>query len=100
MVIALNTVLLGVCFALILYVAIDRRKWKKTLENYKPQRCSPNISRNLSEVNLVVSKRIPAQLKESSRSMDKIHRICITGGPCAGKTTSLARISERVESLG
>lgn len=29
-----------------------------------------------------------------------LHRIVLTGGPCAGKTTALARITERVESLG
>lgn len=29
-----------------------------------------------------------------------LHRIVLTGGPCAGKTTALARITERLESLG
>lgn len=29
-----------------------------------------------------------------------IHRIAITGGPCAGKTTALAEISERLRSRG
>lgn len=29
-----------------------------------------------------------------------LHRIVLTGGPCAGKTTAMARITERLESLG
>jgi len=30
----------------------------------------------------------------------KIHRIVLTGGPCAGKTTALAKMTERLESCG
>lgn len=29
-----------------------------------------------------------------------VHRICLTGGPCAGKTTALSVISDRFNSLG
>jgi hypothetical protein len=29
-----------------------------------------------------------------------IHRVCLTGGPCAGKTTALSVISDRLGSLG
>jgi CYTH domain-containing protein/predicted ATPase len=29
-----------------------------------------------------------------------VHRIVLTGGPCAGKTTALSHISERLQSLG
>src|SRR5262245_56015587 len=29
-----------------------------------------------------------------------IHRIVLTGGPCGGKTTALAHIAERLQSLG
>lgn len=32
--------------------------------------------------------------------MSALHRIVLTGGPCGGKTTSLARIHERLESFG
>lgn len=32
--------------------------------------------------------------------MNKIHRICLTGGPGAGKSTSLSHITERLRSLG
>lgn len=32
--------------------------------------------------------------------IDKVTRICITGGPCAGKTTSLTRIQERCVEHG
>jgi putative protein kinase ArgK-like GTPase of G3E family len=29
-----------------------------------------------------------------------IHRICLTGGPCAGKTTALNKLSEKLQELG
>lgn len=32
--------------------------------------------------------------------MPKIHRIVLTGGPCGGKSTSLARITDRFRALG
>ena len=32
--------------------------------------------------------------------MPKVHRIVLTGGPCGGKTTALAQIANRLESLG
>lgn len=32
--------------------------------------------------------------------MKKIHRICLTGGPGSGKTTSLSHVTERLRSLG
>lgn len=32
--------------------------------------------------------------------MTTLHRIVLTGGPCAGKTTALAKLSERLRSLG
>ena len=32
--------------------------------------------------------------------ISQMHRIVLTGGPCAGKTTCLVRLSEWLESLG
>ncbi|MBI3270960.1 MAG: AAA family ATPase [Planctomycetes bacterium] len=29
-----------------------------------------------------------------------LHRICLTGGPCGGKTTSLSQVTERLQALG
>ena len=31
---------------------------------------------------------------------DSLHRIVLTGGPCAGKTTALAKLTDRLNSLG
>lgn len=33
-------------------------------------------------------------------SSDQIHRIVLTGGPCAGKTTALVKVGDRLEALG
>eukprot|EP00808_Paulinella_micropora_P027993 g65070.t1 len=44
-----------------------------------------------------------AQLLEESHAKwtnGRIHKFVLTGGPCAGKTTALARIGERLASLG
>lgn len=48
---------------------------------------------------------MPASLDTSDASdygsgMTKIHRVVLTGSPCGGKTTILARLSDRFESLG
>ena len=54
----------------------------------------------MSEANGFEFTRIPNTLKETSVSLEEVTRVCITGGPCAGKTTSLARIAERVQESG
>lgn len=37
---------------------------------------------------------------ESESSQNQIYRIVLTGGPCAGKSTALSHISNRLMSLG
>jgi hypothetical protein len=37
---------------------------------------------------------------ESSKPASRVYRVVLTGGPCAGKTTALARLTERLEDFG
>lgn len=42
-----------------------------------------------------------ANLRESNhRAQSSITRVCLTGGPCAGKTTALSTIRLRLEQIG
>lgn len=40
------------------------------------------------------------QPKALSSAKAPIYRICLTGGPCAGKTTALATISQNLTDKG
>eukprot|EP00735_Rhodelphis_limneticus_P009854 TRINITY_DN2884_c0_g1::TRINITY_DN2884_c0_g1_i1::g.5185::m.5185 TRINITY_DN2884_c0_g1::TRINITY_DN2884_c0_g1_i1::g.5185 ORF type:complete len:456 (-),score=136.99,sp/Q7K556/TTD14_DROME/38.27/3e-89,AAA_28/PF13521.1/1.9e-25,AAA_17/PF13207.1/0.0014,NTPase_1/PF03266.10/0.024,NTPase_1/PF03266.10/7.9e+02,Thymidylate_kin/PF02223.12/0.022,ArgK/PF03308.11/0.053,AAA_18/PF13238.1/0.12,AAA_19/PF13245.1/0.33 TRINITY_DN2884_c0_g1_i1:270-1637(-) len=43
----------------------------------------------------------PHEKKESqNKPAESIYRIALTGGPCAGKTTALTRVTDRLTSLG
>jgi signal recognition particle GTPase len=51
------------------------------------------------ESSLFVQKSIKQELL-SSKSNVNLHKICITGGPCAGKTTALAMMQGDLQQLG
>lgn len=43
-------------------------------------------------------KMIDYELQQKKKP--RVHKICLTGGPCAGKTTGLAYISEKLREKG
>lgn len=45
-----------------------------------------------------VLSSVPTQTKSSSNK--RIHRVVLTGGPCAGKTTSINKIKNFFENIG
>jgi thymidylate kinase len=57
----------------------------------KPDENTPTVSRKVS---------ISDSLRVYNAEPRVIKRICITGGPCAGKTTALTKISERLSEHG
>jgi predicted ATPase len=75
----LNTCLSMICISLLIYILLERKREKPETPRLqiKPR------NRSLSEVDV-----------------KNIYRICVTGGPCAGKTTALTRIAERVSEMG
>ncbi len=49
--------------------------------------------------NILIHKSIKQELTLIKNS-DSLHKICITGGPCAGKTTALAMLQSDLQQLG
>jgi len=41
------------------------------------------------------AKRFPRKISSSVKRENKVYKICLTGGPCSGKTTSINYIRER-----
>ncbi|KRX02677.1 P-loop containing nucleoside triphosphate hydrolase [Pseudocohnilembus persalinus] len=93
-------------------LALDIKKYyesKKQLQNnqnqnkkqtYQPQNNQPSLSINV--FNNINSKQITQQ--EDKQMLQEpgvpIFKICITGGPCAGKTTGLSKLQEKLQELG
>jgi thymidylate kinase len=92
-----NTLLNVLSLVIITYLLIDKTKLRRapspTSENAKRFK---RIDRFASEETVKTNIKI----NMSSARMRNITKICVTGGPCAGKTTSLARIAERIPELG
>ncbi len=40
------------------------------------------------------------ETKDNDKQMTPLYRICLTGGPCAGKTTALAQLTSIIEKRG
>ena len=49
--------------------------------------------------NILIQRSIKQDLTMIKNS-DNLHKICITGGPCAGKTTALAMLQSDLQQLG
>ena len=56
----------------------------------------PNIEENELELTRQKSKAVEEEFmpKNNDRAETQITRICVTGGPCAGKTTALVSLSQ------
>eukprot|EP01017_Pseudomicrothorax_dubius_P004048 TRINITY_DN1072_c0_g1_i1.p2 TRINITY_DN1072_c0_g1~~TRINITY_DN1072_c0_g1_i1.p2 ORF type:complete len:494 (+),score=140.30 TRINITY_DN1072_c0_g1_i1:36-1484(+) len=91
-----------------LYIAYDiwdkyrRRKAKKDQPESRPRLQSENEPAEQPELGEVRRKTMPAlQLRHSSTGSEfPIFKICITGGPCAGKTSALSFLNEKLSERG
>ena len=94
-------------FAAATAAIIHLRAWRRALDSAAAQ------SRRLKDLEDVVTrqnvalKKYEAALAELSQhggsgapARPVLYRIVLTGGPCGGKTTALAEIKARLESLG
>jgi len=61
-----------------------------------------NINNNLNNNDLATSASSNKSLRTSSPIHEtcRLHRVVLTGGPCAGKTTSISRIKTFFENIG
>lgn len=92
-----NTLLNVLSLAIIVYILIDKSKFtRSTPPNLENPKKFKRIDRFASEETV----KTDIKINMSTPRMRNITKICITGGPCAGKTTSLARIAERIPELG
>ena len=61
-------------------------------DGYDKENCIPNIQ-----------EKVFKQLELKHSKLEKkqpIFRICFTGGPCAGKTTAIAKLQTLIDKLG
>lgn len=91
----INTWLLLLCIGLLIYLIYRKFQLKEIPHSFRIQRFK-SVTKISSEKSILSLPKVT----EISWRPKKVNRICITGGPCAGKTTSLARLSSRLPEMG
>ncbi|CAG9325956.1 unnamed protein product [Blepharisma stoltei] len=93
----LNSGLLMVCIVILSYLVYQKFKPKEPpLSPGLPPLRFKSVTKISSEKSILSLPKV----SEISWRSKKVPRICISGGPCAGKTTSLARLSLRLPEQG
>ena len=90
------TTILGLYF-LTDYISKTR---SKTSHHKKTIKSPPNTPQELPSPNIYLERPYPTSEQIRKPENILISKICLTGGPCAGKTTSLAFLSERLTEKG
>jgi hypothetical protein len=87
-----------VCLMLIALLFKD--KFTDKPERVRPPQ-PPSPTKSTREwVNPQLARSVSYSSSLHSMSPKNVKRICITGGPCGGKTTAMTRVTERVRELG
>lgn len=76
--------------------ALSNKK-KDAEENPKQSVVPANKS---AEISLIEQPKLLLSKYQTSFKPQNIYKICLTGGPCAGKTTAMSHISERLREMG
>ncbi len=88
----------------LVYEACEKRRIREILLSKKSiqgQNTNPQAIDFFSQMNKVYLKEQLNNTHEIRNSTEfPIYKICITGGPCAGKTTSLDRIRQDMSERG
>jgi len=77
--------------------AIKSKKAAKEQEKTGQDGLSPTKS---PELPLLEQPKLTMNKYQTSFKPQNIYKICLTGGPCAGKTTAMTHISERLREMG
>ena len=93
----LNSLLISVCFGLLMLLIWDIYQTRKQLR--KPSYLASNRSKTGSN-HEPKENREYAKNSQSTNSSQSVYRVCITGGPCAGKTTALESIASTLRDSG
>jgi len=84
-------------------LALKKEKLKKKTEESKEEEEEEKNGNDSENPSTSIFRSLDKQLNRKRFKMSSdslITRICITGGPCAGKTTALAEVKDYFEGLG
>lgn len=89
---------LSVVTSYIILDFLNKKRYKK-LQNQLKNEANSTVSSTSHIITQMPEPILNAFQKNQQKSENdgyKIHKICITGGPCAGKTTGLAYVAEKL----
>ena len=75
-------------------------KEKLVAENIQFRNRANSKEEEKIDPSVLLQRSIKQELLYKKANNDSLHKICITGGPCAGKTTALANLQSDLQQLG
>ena len=74
--------------------------WRAALRLRHVAPCATLAAVTRCDEDSALQKRTTWKASSDKLGPPRVHRIVITGGPCAGKTTAMAKLSLRLQNMG
>ena len=74
--------------------------WRAALRLRHVAPCATLAAITRCDEDATLQKRTTWKASSDKLGPPRVHRIVITGGPCAGKTTAMAKLSLRLQNMG
>ena len=74
--------------------------WRAALRLRHAAPCATLAALTRCDDDAALQKRTTWKASSDKLGPPRVHRIVITGGPCAGKTTAMAKLSLRLQNMG
>jgi putative protein kinase ArgK-like GTPase of G3E family len=74
--------------------------WRAALRLRHAAPCATLAALTRCDDDGTLQKRTTWKASSDKLGPPRVHRIVITGGPCAGKTTAMAKLSLRLQNMG
>ena len=74
--------------------------WRAALRLRHAAPCATLAALTRCDDDGALQKRTTWKASSDKLGPPRVHRIVITGGPCAGKTTAMAKLSLRLQNMG
>ena len=74
--------------------------WRAALRLRHAAPCATLAALTRCDEDSALQKRTTWKASSDKLGPPRVHRIVITGGPCAGKTTAMAKLSLRLQNMG
>ena len=74
--------------------------WRAALRLRHAAPCATLAALARCDEDSALQKRTTWKASSDKLGPPRVHRIVITGGPCAGKTTAMAKLSLRLQNMG